>query len=253
MTKDVAKIKEEIRAELQAELKASREAFEREMRNELRDFRNEQRDIIKSLENSQADIDDLKKKLDVELAKNAKLERENDALGARCQVLENRVADLQSRLLQIEQYSRNCNLEIQGVEKKENENVVEIVSKIGMAISEPISETDIAACHRVPTRNSDKSNILVQFKSRDKRESALKKAKKMRLTNEDLGFQSTLPIYVNEHLCPTLKRLLGMAIKKKHEHQWKSVWSFKGKIYAKQTENSQMIHIADERDLAKIQ
>lgn len=246
-------MKEEIRAELQAELKASREAFEREMRNELRDLRNEQRDIIQSLENSQADIDDLKKKLDVELAKNAKLDSENGALGAKCQVLENRVADLQSRLLQVEQYSRNCNLEIQGVEKKENENVVEIVSKIGMAISEPISETDIVACHRVPTRNSDKSNILVQFKSRDKRESALKKAKKMRLTNEDLGFESTLPIYVNEHLCPTLKRLLGMAIKKKHEHQWKSVWSFKGKIYAKQTENSQMIQIADERDLAKIQ
>lgn len=71
MTRDVAKMKKYIRAELQAELKASREALEREMRNELGDLRSEQRDIIQSFENSQADIDDLKKKIDVELAKNA--------------------------------------------------------------------------------------------------------------------------------------------------------------------------------------
>lgn len=250
-------MKEEIRPEveqqLRAEIKASREAFEREMRNELRDLRNEQKGIVQSLEHSQADIDDLKKRLEVELAKNEKLRSENDALGAKCQVLEDRVVDLQKRVLQIEQYSRNCNLEIQGVEKQGNENVVEIVSRLGKVINEPISQGDIVACHRVPTRNSDKTNIVVQFRSRDKRECALKKAKKMRLTNEDLGYESTLPIYVNEHLCPTLKRLLGMAVKKKHDHKWKSVWSFKGKIYAKKTETSPMIHIADESDLAKIQ
>lgn len=259
MSKDITKLKEEMKAEftklkdeLKQEQKAFREMLERDLRNEIRDLKNEQTSMCKSLEFAHAEIADLKTRLNVETANNARLEAENRALREQCSDVENKARDLDVRLVQTEQYSRNVNIEIQGVIEKENESVVDIMSKLGEAISEPVAESDIEICHRVPTRNANKTNIIVQFKSRAKRDTVLKKAKKMRLTNEDIALDSSEPTYVNEHLCPALKKLLGMAIKKKHEHNWKSAWSFKGRIFAKRTDDSPIVPIKNENDLAKI-
>lgn len=80
----------------------------------------------------------------------------------------------------------------------------------------------------------------------------MKKAKKTRLLNSDIGLGNSAPVFVNEHLCPTLKRLLGMATKRKYEHGWKSVWSYNGRIYALQNDDSDSIVISYESDLRKI-
>lgn len=63
-------------------------------------------------------------------------------------------------------------------------------------------------------RKGDKANVVVQFRSRAKRSMLLKKAKKMRLTNNDAGHEGEVPIYVNEHLCPSLKKPFEMAKKR---------------------------------------
>lgn len=85
-----------------------------------------------------------------------------------------------------------------------------------MALSEPIIETDTEVCHL--TRNADCTpNIIVQFKSRTKRDSVLQKAKKSRLLTHELGFSPGPPLFVNEHLCPMLEHLLGMALAQKSE------------------------------------
>lgn len=255
MAKEMAKVKEDFKAEinkLRDELKTSRETLERDLRIEIRELRAEQRNMTESLEFSHGVVAELKKSLEAEIAKNAKLKIENEALQTRCTTLEKRACELERRVTNQEQYSRNCNVEIQGVEKRENEQVIDIVSQIGTAIGEPIALSDIESCHRVPTRNPDKTNIIVQFKSRAKRDITLRKAKKTKLTNLQIGLNSSNAVFVNEHLCPTLKRLLGMAIRRKHEHKWKSVWTFGGRIFARQSDDAVMIQITDEADLDKI-
>ncbi|XP_049516982.1 uncharacterized protein LOC125942767 [Dermacentor silvarum] len=259
MSKDIAKIKEDVkndlvklRDDLKQEMKLSRESFERDLRNEMREIRNEQRSVAQSLEFAHKTIEDLKSQLAAAVAKNTELTNSNKELQAKCQTLENHTGYLEKRLVHLEQYSRNSNIEIQGVRKEENENVLSVLSKIGEAINEPVQKSDIEVCHRVPTRNPDRSNIIVQFKSRAKRDLMLKKAKKMRIRNNDIGLSDDAQIYVNEHLCPALKRLLGMAVKRKHEKHWKSVWSFNGKIFARKSDDSGTIQIAREVDLEKI-
>lgn len=258
MAKD-AKIKDDMRAEFakwkeeyKLEFKAFRESVEREMRNEIRDLKNEQKSLGDSLEHAHGDIRDLETKLETEAKKNTKLAAENEALRAKLASLENGLQDVEKRLLLSEQYSRKTNLEIQGVVKKEGECVAEIVTKIGTVIGEAITAADIETCHRVPTRNAEKSNIVVQFKSRAKRDSVLHKAKKMRLNNQNLDLENPAPVYVNEHLCPTLKRLLAMAVKRKYDSKWKTVWSYNGKIFAKEHDNAQAVQISCEKDLSKI-
>lgn len=255
MAKDVAKVKEDLKAEiskLRDELKTSRESLERDLRIEIRELRNEQKNVTHSLEFSHSAIEEIKKSLEAEIAKNVKLSSENEVLRTRCTTLEKHASELESRITNLEQYSRNCNVEIQGVEKRENEQVTDIVSRIGTAIGEPITASDIESCHRVSTRNPGKTNIVVQFKSRAKRDTTLRKAKKTRLANSQIGLDSPNAIFVNEHLCPTLKRLLGMAIRRKHEHNWKSVWTFGGRVFARQSDDAAMIRINSEADLDKI-
>lgn len=259
MAKDLGKVKEEIRAdllkfkdELKQDIKASKESIERSLRNEIREVRNEQTQMLAKLENANKVIEELKTRLDNETAKSTKLCEDNDLLRSKCTALERRSLELEKRVVDMEQYSRNTNLEIQGVTQEENENVFDIISQIGSAIEEPITEADIEKCHRVPTRRPGKTNIIVQFKSRAKRDTALHKAKKVRLPNKDVGIDNTGPIYVNEHLCPALKRLLGMAIKRKHEYKWKSVWSCNGKIFERQADGIDSVHISHKNDLERI-
>lgn len=248
MKAEFAKLKDEMRVEL----KEHREALERQMRNDFRELKVEQQALARSLEFAHGNIADLKKQLNDETTKNVKLASENEVLHAKNAVMERKLQDLETRLVHIELYSRKTNLEIQGVIRKDDESVTEILSKVGYAINEPFDDADIEACHRVPTRNADRSHIIVQFRSHTKRDTVLKKAKKTRLTNYDLELENTPLVYVNDHLCPAQKKLLAMAVKKKHGHHWKSVWSFNGKIFEKESDDSPIVSITHENDLGRI-
>ncbi|KAK8767911.1 hypothetical protein V5799_005308 [Amblyomma americanum] len=226
--------------------------MERDLRSEIRDLKSEQKNITQSLDFAHGTIDDLKKKLDDEVAKTRQKAAEYEALQARLTLMEAKLKDLENRQTHSEQYSRKNNLEIQGVAKSENESVTDILAKIGDAVKEPITQNDVEACHRVPTRNPDKANIIVQFRSRAKRDNVLGKAKKTRFTNSTIGLDTSDPIYINEHLCPVLKKLLALTVKKKYENRWKSVWTSNGKIFAKQADGMPAVQILTELDIDKI-
>ncbi|KAH6943644.1 hypothetical protein HPB50_025028 [Hyalomma asiaticum] len=124
-----------------------------------------------------------------------------------------------------DQYSRNKNIEIKGIPHERTEKLVDVLGKVGDALGEPIKEQDIEVCHRVATRKAaTEQSIVVVFNQRAKREQVLEKARKARINSNDLGFDKSQAIYINEHLCPQLKRLLGLAIAKKRELNWRFVW-----------------------------
>nr|XP_050023952.1 uncharacterized protein LOC126518146 [Dermacentor andersoni] len=180
------------------------------------------------------------------------LRKENDRLKAKCSENESIIVELQKRVVQGEQYSRRSNVEIKGLVEKKNENIIDLVGQIGGVVGEPISADDIEVCHRVPTREQCKTNVIVQFKSKQKRDHVVEKARKSRIRNRDVGISSEAQIFVNEHFCPTLKRLLAQAIAKKRENQWQFVWTKNGKIFARKTQSSQVVRIETDSDLVKI-
>lgn len=159
---------------------------------------------------------------------------------------------MQTEMTQLKQFTRKQNIEIKGIPQEPNESLVEIIQRIGDKVEARLEPSDIDVVHRVPTREPAKTNIIVRFGSRSARDKLLQAARKKRLTTSDIGFAETCPIYVNEHLCPEYKALLGMAIAKKKEKKWKFVWVAESKILARKTENSSVVHIATRADLAKI-
>lgn len=252
MTKEISKILNELKDELRQEWKAFRETLERDIRSDIRDLRNDVKEAKDSMDFMNREFEDMKKKFDTVLNENAQLKKENRSLSQKCDELETCLRNCQDRLTDAEQYSRNTNLEIKGVLKRDAEVLPDVVRKLGESIGEPITRADIAICHRVPTRDTETTNIILQLVNRSKRDAILQKAKKKRLTNSDVGLDTNTPIFVNEHLCPSLKRILGKAIAKKRQSNWKHVWVSNGKIFARQADGSPLVPIKNEADIEKI-
>lgn len=243
------KLVNELRDELRQELKTARKAIKRDFRTQMKALRAELRDDAHSMEHMNAVFEDARQNYDAIKAENAELKEENSNLRTE---LKKRLADAEFRLRHSEQYSRNKNIEIKGIEENPNEDATAAVCKLGQLSGANVVPDDIEACHRVHARNKP-GCIIGQFTRRQKRDDLLEKAKKLRLKNGDFGNNSVSPVYVNEHLCPTLKRLLGMAVTKKRESGWKYVWCRNGKIFAKKSDGSETLAIKREHDLEKIQ
>ncbi|KAH9382495.1 hypothetical protein HPB48_010919 [Haemaphysalis longicornis] len=176
-----------------------------------REFRKENREIKASLDFFNKQFEDQTKHCSQLEKENLELKVQNASLAQDCAQLKKDAAESEQRQTQLEQYSRNRNIEVKNVPFVKGENLAETLEKLGEAISEPITPCDVDGCHRVPSKDSTCPHIIVQFHSRSKRDTVLEKARKMRLSANDFGFTETTPeitpIYVNEHLCPQLKKL----------------------------------------------
>lgn len=211
-----------------------------------REIRAELRGLKESVNFCSGTCDDLKKIPD----EVRELRREIQNLTLQNRELQTENRQLTSKVEELEQYMRSNNLEIKGAPVMGNP--IDIVKKIGELVGEPVENTDIDICHRVPTQRNEK-NIIVRFVQRSKRNSLLEKCKKKRLTTSDIdALGSENPMYVNEHLTRQNKQLLGAAIARKRETRWKFVWTAGGKVYAKKDVTSAVIRIANQSDIQKM-
>lgn len=240
---------------------ASESDFKREMRKEIRELKS-------GLDYMTKDVEDLKKECAALKKENSQLKTKNEEIAQELAELRGMAKESSLRITAQDQYSRNKNLEVKGIPQEKDENLVAVLTKVGDALGEQISEHDVEICHRIPARrntaggqdsvqvqspSSDATpGIVVVFKNRLKRDAVLGKARKTRVATDELGFSVRKPVFVNEHLCPPIKRLLGMTIAKKKEMNWRFAWTKDGKVYARQTEQSRPLLICCEADLAKM-
>ncbi|KAH7964710.1 hypothetical protein HPB49_000823 [Dermacentor silvarum] len=227
--------------------------LERELGNLKRDLRKEIRDLKQSVEFMSKQYEDVNSECESVKAENAALKAAQEPLLVEIQSLKKQVRENASKITAQDQYSRNKNIEVKGIPCTENENLRHVLGKVGDALGVTITENDIEACHRVPVRNAESAkNIVVAFAHRTKRDEVIAKARRSRLTTQDIGFSDTKSVFVNEHLCPQLKKLLGMTVAKKKAMKWSFAWVKNGKVLARKTENSNVIRISSEEDLMKI-
>lgn len=213
--------------------------FKREMRLEMRSVKESVKFCSDTCDETKAinsELKALRQELSVLLKRNEDLKKENKQLA--------------QRVDELEQYSRLNNLELKGVKAADNAN--DVIRKLGEVIDEPVCAADIDTCHKIATRVTGESNIIVRFVRRDKRQAVLAKARKRQITNQMLGLPGSDRVYVNEHLTRANKQLLGATIARKKEMSWKFVWTSGGKIFARRNESSNAVRIAGESDLCKI-
>ncbi|KAL1418336.1 hypothetical protein MTO96_025982 [Rhipicephalus appendiculatus] len=239
MSKEIRALFDELKRELTSECKDFKETIER-------DFRRELRDIKTFLATANKEYEEIKEE-------NQSLRASNAELKAQCSDLARQVNGHENRILRAEQYSQRTNVEIKGIPYESPEDLLELVIKIGKKVGVPLVGTDIGRAHRVPTaHNPSQRNVVVQFEQRQSRDNFLMKARAASLKCSDLGIDSRSAVFVNEHVCPELKRLLGQATVRKRETGWKYVWVCDGKIFARQTDNAPKIKIENNDDVNKM-
>ncbi|KAL1422820.1 hypothetical protein MTO96_021680 [Rhipicephalus appendiculatus] len=127
---------------------------------------------------------------------NHELKAQNVALVAEQEKLKKLVVENDERTTALEQYSRNCNIELKNVPNTPGGDP----GKLGEAADEPIEERDDDVCHRILAEDKPYPHILLKCHNRSKRDAVPEKKGKMRLSATDVGLWGTSPIYVNEHL-----------------------------------------------------
>lgn len=192
-------------------------------------------------------------------AKLLSLENENANVKSQCEELKKENSDLskQLRILQndlgeLQQYTRSNNVEIKGIPVTPNEDVYKILTSVAAALEVDHNGGDVSIAHRLqqPRDQKQPPSIVVQFVQRCVRNQWLAAARKKHLQTTDVSksFRPAGAVYVNEHLTPAKKALLG---KSRYLVKWSKLhaaWIRNGAIYVKKTEesNTQRVHCLQE-------
>ena len=213
----------------------------------------------KSLEFLNAKYDEQKKEIDRLKIENQNIKAKNVELEKDMNDLEGKNNVLQKRIEEIEQYSRRNNVEICGIPESVGENTETVVIKLSEKLGQNINNDDIDICHRVPLpeksgkKQEKPSPIVVRFVRRKVRNELMASARARRIKANVINSQfSEDPIYVNEHLTPENKQLLGMSRTKKKQLKWAYCWVKDGKILMRKGDNSRIFRISKEEDLIKL-
>lgn len=168
------------------------------------------------------------------------------------------IGELNARMRETEQYSRNRNIEVSGLEVKKGEDLVKIMDNIAQKIGIPFNYEDIDVIHRVPSRRSDKPpRVIAQFTTRKKRNEFLKNKNSDGIVlSKDVvdGGTSDTRIYLSAHLTPEWKRLLWQTKQVGKPKGYKIIWFQDNRILMKKdVTDTHPIYITNEGDLAKLQ
>lgn len=178
--------------------------------------------------------------------------------------VQDQVEQLQARLVTLEednnnkdQWSRMNNIEVKGVPQTGNENLFEIIAKIGAKVNYPVSKNQIDFITRVPTSEKDRIKpIIVRFCQRYVKEDFIAAArhelKASPLTPVKIGLIGNHKIFINDHLTIRNKMLLSKTKKTSSEMDFKYVWVKHAKIHVRKNDASPIVVLKSEKDLQKI-
>ncbi|XP_046688209.1 uncharacterized protein LOC124373944 [Homalodisca vitripennis] len=161
------------------------------------------------------------------------ISRENQEYKAINAQLTLKVSSLETKVRDLEQYSRQDNIEISGLPKTAGrEDERSILRDVGRAIGLEVNENTVVAVHRVPTYSRTRVHTphrgQVHHQRPERRlDTSLQKEK------DGYGL-----IYIGEHLTPDNKQLLRKLKDACKELNIKYVWCREGKFYVRRTEGA---------------
>ncbi|XP_075233819.1 uncharacterized protein LOC142331673 [Lycorma delicatula] len=211
---------------------------------------NELLDLLhKKIDDKSKIIADQTLKLEEYVQKIENLTAENHNLYQQLKQLEFRLEDAEQYSM-IEKYKSM--IEIHGIPKKDDEDVVETIKKVGDVIGFQITDEMIDACHRLPGKNNMSDRIIVKFVRRRDKENFMKKRDKKFITTLNMGFTTDTPVYTNESLCLPRRQLYALARQAKKSKGYKYIWLRDGKILMRKNEKDRVVQIKNEEDLNKL-
>lgn len=181
--------------------------------------------------------------------------------------LTKKVSELETQVVELQQYSRANNLEIHGLPETKNENVYNIIRDVAKTLDVQHKDSQIDIAHRIPTKAGNSKPIIIKFTSRTTKEEWIKKYKnKLRDMRDKDGpnkvnnlrsihINKNLPdnpIYINENLSGYYRELLYKTKNFAENNNYKFVWVKNGKIYLRKEVNSISKRVSTTLDLENL-
>ncbi|CAH2088285.1 unnamed protein product [Euphydryas editha] len=173
------------------------------------------------------------------------------------------VRDLTFRLQAMEINNRSSNLEMQCVPEHKSENLVTTVIQLSKIVGCELRENEIHHCTRVAKLNKEDNrprSIIIKLSSPRVRDTLLAGVIKFnksnptdKLNTSHIGISGDKrPIFVSEHLSPSIKKLHAAARTMAKEKGYKFVWTRNGRVFVRKSENSPFIYIKDKVTIDKL-
>lgn len=162
---------------------------------------------------------------------------------------------LEQKVHEFEQSTRKHNIEIVGIEQMPDENIMEVVKKLGDTLEVNCDDIEWAS-RRQQRKTSDRpATIVIGFKSTgtENRNTWLANRRKLVKVNSSIitsGSQKN-KIYVNEDLTKTTRELLWNT-KNKLKNIYKYIWVVNGRILVKKEEGDKSVWVRSEGDIGDL-
>ena len=237
-------IRQIVKEELQCSLDLLKKNIIEQFENKLKDVLDHVAGITSSISFLEEKYETIREDMSNKIKCIKTLETENS-------ILKTNISELTTRLNLIEQHGRADNLEIQCIPEHKNENLLSVTKQIANSINYKLNDADIHLCTRIAKQNKDSRrprSVLVKFSNQRIRDAFLaatinfnKKASNPteRLNTSHLGIGGDKkPIYVLQHLSPTVKSPHAAARLKAKEIGYRFVWVKGGTVYMRKSEDS---------------
>lgn len=197
-------------------------------------------------------------KVNTLVTENAILKGNVTALEHTCARLAVQNSELSDRLGHVERNALSQDLSISGVPELENENLTSILRSIAALLAVDLSDTDVREVYRLErSRATNKPrSIMVHLRSTRCRNRVLAaKRAKGSIYAYELGLQGNhahYPVYVNEHLTPSLANLVHTVRDAAKKKGYSYVWTWGGVVHVKRDASSNPIVIRSAEELYKL-
>lgn len=232
------------------------ESFKSEMISEFKQYSAENAELRTSVQFLSDGVDKNNTLMDCIKKELQKIQEENRTLRKENAELRGNMNHLEMRLRNLEQHSRKQNIEINGLPETRNEDIQLVLNDVAKAIGVEMKTEKIVAAHRVPSFNKKRTPpIIVRFSTYDEKDTWITKFKECRpLTANKVNpsFESSVKVFINEHLSPENKILLSKAKEVARAKGYQYVWSRDGKIFVRKENGEKCRKIEFFSDLDKL-
>lgn len=159
---------------------------------------------------------------------------------------------LEERIQELEQREKENNVEIFGLEKRNNEVIMNVVKNIAQKLS--LNSTDIIDAVRVGKENEDKNKpqpVIVTLRNKQTRNAWIAKRKTVFTNGQIYNNDSAKRIYINDDL-PKFKRQLLWETKDQLKSIFSYIWVQDYNILVKKDSNEKKIYKIRSQDDIKI-
>jgi len=152
-----------------------------------------------------------------------------------CKINTQKITDIENRIEKLEEHQKRCNIEINGIPYRPNEDLNSLVNTTLSLLNCEQDSLHITEIKRIRSYSDSPSKpIIISFSNYHKKELVLSRAKRSDLLLlSNLGFSSTRRFYLNEHLTANKKKLLYLVKQNKNQIGYSRLWVKKGNILIK--------------------